>query len=356
MLLPVSTPLSYAVIAPIVRALSVDPRIEVVVSARHGGVKEARRFLDAPFSYERGIVASLRRYDLAVCSGFYFHSRRSLCAIEMFHGVSPKNYAVRKEATRFDHLFLIGEYHRRKFVRASLLSEEDERAWRVGMPKTDRLVHPDDDALSFIDALPIDRTRPTVLYAPTRSGSAGSSLEEGAIRWIDRLVERPVNVLVKLHDRSQRRYRTKLRHDFESELAERERAGRLVFVRHHDVIPLLLAADLLVSDLSSVASEFLLLDRPIVYLSTPAHEEKIRRSACERFGADDPEDLDYLRATGPVVGSERELLAAVDEELACPKGRSAVRHQRAAQLFYNPGRATERAVDAIYQILNLEAP
>ncbi len=356
MLFPASTPLSFAVFAPLARALAADPRVAVVVSARHGGRALARSCLDFPFSYLPGLLARWARFDAAVCPGFFFRSRRAGRLIEMFHGVSPKNYAVRDEVARFDRLFLIGEYHRRKFVRAGLLAEDDPRGVQIGMPKTDRLLVPDAACAAFLESLDLDRSRPVVVYAPTRSGSAGSSLDQGGFDLVDRMARLPVNLLVKLHDRSLRRYRDKLAVDYEQGFAAREAAGRLRLVRHHDIIPLLLAADVLVSDLSSVASEFLLRDRPIVFLAVPGHEERIRQGSARRFGVGDPEDLDYLRAAGEVVPPGGDPCAALERALADPGARSAARRERAELLFYNPGRATSRALAALYETIELNAP
>lgn len=352
-LFPASTPLSYAVFGPLARGLAADPRVAIFVTARHGGARLARECLDVPFRYVPNPIAPFRRFDLAVASGFYFRPRRRMLQVQIFHGVSPKNYAVRDEVRRFDRLFLIGEYHRRKFVRAGLLGEEDPRGLRIGMPKTDRLVHPDAVTLAFIRDLHLEPL-PTVVYAPTRSGSAGSSLDGKGLAMVDRLLEMPVNVLVKLHDRSSRRFRSRLAVDFEAELSRRESHPRLRFIRHHDVIPSLVAADLLVSDLSSVTGEYLLRDRPIVYLAVPGHEEKVRRGSGQRFGADDPEDLDYLRAAGEVVDTPAALARAVERGLADPAARGPERRERAARLFYHPGAATPRALAALRHVLGLE--
>ncbi|MBI4882090.1 MAG: hypothetical protein HY812_20875, partial [Planctomycetes bacterium] len=203
-LFPASTPLSFAVFAPLARALAADPRVAVVVTARHGGRALARACLDFPFSYMPGLLARWARFDAAVCPGFFFRSRRAGRLVEMFHGVSPKNYAVRGDAARFDRLFLIGEYHRQKFVRAGLLADGDPRGLRIGMPKTDRLLQPDAACAAFLRDLELDRSRPVVVYAPTRSGSAGSSLDQDGFDLVDRMASMPVNLLVKLHDRSLR--------------------------------------------------------------------------------------------------------------------------------------------------------
>ena len=355
-LFPVSTPLSFGVIEPLLLRLAQDSRIEIMVSVRHGGRQLAESCLQVPFTYVPGLAARFRRFDAAVCSGFFFHSSHIGQLVELFHGVSPKNYAVRDEVERFDRLFLIGEYHRRKFVRAGLLEEDDPRGRRIGMPKTDRLVNGDDSGSELIRALELDADLPTIAYAPTRSGASGSSLDEIGLDLIDILSRMPVNLLIKLHDRSLKRFRKKVKVDYERLISDLEPGNRIRLVRSHDVIPCLLAADLLITDLSSVGSEFLLRDRPVIYLSVPEHERKIRTSSERRFGSDDPENLDYLRGAGDVIHGCDQLQVAVERALSDPERASSARRERAELLFYNPGQATEHALRALYELLNLEVP
>lgn len=355
-LFPASTPLSFVVVAPLVHALASDPRIKLAFTARHGGRALARQLVKVPFQYVPGPLAKWQRFDLAICSGFFFRSRRSREMVEMFHGVSPKNYAIRAEVDRFDRLFLIGEYHRRKFVRAGLLEEDDPRGLKVGMPKTDRLLNPGGEGALLLESLQLDPGLPTVVYAPTRSGSSGSSLDSSGLELIDRIREMPVNLLVKLHDRSLPRYRKSMKVDFAALILARQQGSRVRLVCDPDVVPALLAADVLISDLSSVSSEFLLRDRPVVLLSVPHHEEKIRASSLKKFGADDPENLDYLRQAGEVVEMPESIPAALERALSDPAARSAERRARAKLLFYNPGRATAVATEATYRCLELSPP
>lgn len=356
MLFPISTPLSLAVVEPLVRRLSKNPRLELWVTSRHVDRPEVGRLLGGPLKTVPTWMAPFRRFDVAICPGFFFRSRRGTPLVQMFHGVSPKNYAARSDVLRFDQLFLCGEYHRRKFVRAGLLEDGDPRGVSVGMPKTDRLVAAEPSFLAAARAVRAgsgDSDRPCVLYAPTRSGSAGSSLESFGLEVVEALSRRPIDLLVKLHDRSDRRFRRKLKVDYEAEL--RRRAPQARVVKTHDVVPLLAAADVLITDLSSVAGEFMLLDRPVVFLACPEHEERIRRAGVARFGADDPEDLDWMRAAGEVVGDASAAVTAVDRALAEPGRQSELRRDRAAQLFYHPGRSTAAAVDALSKRLGLES-
>ncbi|MFG0320382.1 MAG: CDP-glycerol glycerophosphotransferase family protein [Planctomycetota bacterium JB042] len=352
-LFPVSTPLSLAVVEPLVRRLAADPRLSLRVTSRHVGRAEVRSRLGPEVRTVPSWWAPYLRFDAAVCPGFFFHPRRRTPLVQMFHGVSPKNYAARSEVERFDTLFVCGEYHRRKFVRAGVLAEDDPRGVRVGMPKTDRLVAGGEAFDAEVRAARGPSDRPVVLYAPTRSGAAGSSLESFGLEVVERLVRGPAEVVVKLHDRSDRRYRRKLKVDYEAEIRRRAPGARVATT--HDVVPFLAAADVLVTDLSSVAGEFMLLDRPIVFLSCPEHEERIRRAGAERFGDDDPHDLDWLRAAGEVADDASAAEAAVERALADPAERSALRCERAELLFYHPGRATEVAATALLGRIGLES-
>jgi hypothetical protein len=354
-LVPCSTPLSYAVVAPILRGLVAGGDVDVYVAARHGGTRVAAECLDVPFHYRHPVLARFVRYDVALCPGFYFGGR---CAtkVQVFHGVSPKNYAVSRDVADFEHLFLIGEYHRLKFGRAGFLAPGDARGYAIGMPKTDPLATPLPAAERERRhaVLDLDPSRPLVAYAPTRSGGAGSSMDEQGLAVIESLARLPVNVVVKLHDRSRRRFRRKLENDYEAAIAALAHGGRVRLWEGHDVIPLLALADVLVSDLSSVTHEFLLRDKPIVYLATESHDRKIVRTAARKFGADDPHDLPWLRRAGEVAADPTAAAAAVERALADPAARSAERRERAALLFYNPGRATAAAVAAVRRILELE--
>ncbi|MBK6941382.1 MAG: CDP-glycerol glycerophosphotransferase family protein [Planctomycetes bacterium] len=355
-LLPASTPLSYAVVAPLWVRLAADARIELMVSARHGGRELAEQCLDRPVRYVHRAFARFAKADLALCPGFHYRHGRARLRVQMFHGVSFKNYAVSDDVLAFQRWMVIGEYHRRKLVKAGLAREDDPRVLRVGMPKTDALLGPRTAGMELLARLGLDASLPTVAYAPTRSGSAGSSLEGFGLEAIDLLATLPVNVLVKLHDRSDRRFRAKLTRDYAAEIEARHRTGRVRIVRAHDVVPVLQAADVLVSDLSSVANEFLLRDAPVLYLSTPEHEAKIKSSAQRRFGDDDDASFDWMRAAGDVVPSAEALVPAVERALAHPRERSAERKERARLLFYNPGRATEVALAELYRLLELAPP
>ena len=118
-------------------------------------------------------------------------------------------------------------------------------------------------------------------------------------------------------------------------------------VHEWDVIGTLSIADLLITDASSVANEYALLDRPIVFIDVPELFEltlkKNARLDLETWG----------RRGGEVVAGVSEALAAVESGLADPGARSDVRRALVADLFYNPGHATAAAMDWISRELGV---
>jgi CDP-glycerol glycerophosphotransferase (TagB/SpsB family) len=100
----------------------------------------------------------------------------------------------------------------------------------------------------------------------------------------------------------------------------------------------------LVTDHSTVGFEFALLDRPIIVYDTPALKDAARI-------ADDK--WMFLRSMADVVNSPAALTRAVAAAFE-NAGRLRDARQRARALFAYPGRATERAMDIVYELLELE--
>ncbi len=172
--------------------------------------------------------------------------------------------------------------------------------------------------------------RPVVLFAPT--GERHNSMETMGEDLIAKLaaVDR-YDVLVKPHDHPHTTV------DWWERLAPLE-AEHVRLVRDPDVIHTLSIADLLITDASSVANEYALLDRPIVFIDVPELLALTLKKGARL-------DLDtWGRKGGEVVADVGEALEAVEDGLADPGRRSATRQAIVADLFFNPGRATDAAV------------
>jgi len=173
-----------------------------------------------------------------------------------------------------------------------------------------------------------------VLYAPT--WGAGSSLEAMGEAVVKILLTMGLTLVIKLHDHT-------LNDPYWREKVKEWKGLGASIYQDPDIVPAMAASDLLLSDLSSVANEYLLLDRPIVYLAAPDYEK--------RYG--DTIDLKtWGLAAGPLVKEEDQLSKAILEALDQPLAYSEVRRKMANNLFYNPGQATQKAVDVIRELIH----
>jgi len=252
--------------------------------------------------------------------------------VQIFHGLSFRNRQIREQTMSYDYYFIVGPYMYRKFVMGGLLEEDDPRGLKIGFPKTDRLLNGEHNRRELLREYGLDGSRPVILYAPT--GEKHNSLETMGGDVVSRLANSGrYNLLVKLHDHPK-----DTATDWFSKLAVFEDTYTRV-VRDFDVIPLLFLADLLITDASSVSSEYSLLDRPMVFLDVP---ELIGR-AMKKKGA--RVDLDtWGRRGGLVVGSPDGILEAVESSLGDAKRFAEIRIAMARDLFYNHGTATEEGM------------
>ncbi|MCZ6653762.1 MAG: CDP-glycerol glycerophosphotransferase family protein [Planctomycetota bacterium] len=258
--------------------------------------------------------------------------RRVDTRIQIFHGISFRNRAVRPANMACDHYFMAGTYMHRRFVEAGLFQKDDARAVPIGFMKTDRLVNGDLDRQAVLDRYGLDRTRPVILYAPT--GQKHNSLERTGEQVIRELKSTGLyHLLIKLHDHPRNRridWRDRLR-KFEDDQCK--------VVQELDVIPLLFSADLLMSDASSVTNEFALLDRPMIYLDVPELMERARAVK------DSMLDLDRWGRRGGIVARDGDDIVALVESSLCNRmAHSDERRAMVRDLFYNPGEATSAAM------------
>ncbi|MBI4881983.1 MAG: CDP-glycerol glycerophosphotransferase family protein [Planctomycetes bacterium] len=263
--------------------------------------------------------------------------------VQVFHGVSFKNCAINNRSVHFDRLFLPGPYHRRMFIQRGLYREGDPRLVMTGIPKLDRLVDGSLDRAQVLRCLDLDPARPAVLFAPT--GDPGNSLSRHGEEIIKTLLRLPVSVIVKPHD-----------HTADDPLCPIDWRARLRAWKHErlraelgsDVVPLLAAADLLITDASSVAFEYTLRDRPVVFMDVPEILNGPRRRKM---------DLDtWGRKGGDVASAPAQLLTLVPKLLENPQEKSECRRAIARDLFFEPGKATDRALRRMYEDMDLEAP
>jgi CDP-glycerol glycerophosphotransferase (TagB/SpsB family) len=335
-------PVHFVCFRPLYEALSADPSNEVLVSGGTRHVDEAgNRQHDTADMYASFDLPpeSVVDYDelpdldvdvlVSACTK-PIKPRSYAETVQIFHGLSFRNRAIRSQNTHYDNYLMLGPYMVRTFERRGLFAKGDPRVSEIGFPKTDRLLNGTLDRASVLRELGFSGDRPVVMFAPT--GAHGNAMEvhgEELVKYFTETQE--YDLLVKPHDHP------KADVDWFDRLAPLE-SEHTRLLREFDSIPSLFATDVLISDASSIANEYLLLDRPLVFLDVPA----LLESAA---GEDDRLDLDtWGRKGGTVAHDVAEAERAVASALADPDRLSSVRKSITQDLFFNPGSATEAAV------------
>ena len=347
-------PVHFVCFRPIYERLRRMPGIEVWLSGGRDAAAEGlppmtARQLYASFDVDQQRVIELeemrrRTFDLTFCahvSGYF--PEDDLERIQLFHGVSFRNMAVRRDVLVYDRLFVVGPYMRRLFTDKQLLRDRDPRLVNIGFPKLDRLVDGTLDRGAILRGLGLSGDRPVLLYAPT--GQKDNSLEHTGEAMLERLRRTGrYDILVKLHDHPRDRDT-----DWAARLAPMLDAHTRL-VTDYDVVPYLFVADLLITDASSVSNEYALLDRPMVFLDVPQLLGAMQKKGVAL-------DLDtWGRKGGVVTRWPDDAVEAVAESLAHPTRESEVRRAMTRDLFYNPGRATDAAVQWVTERLAAARP
>lgn len=341
------TPVNFTMFAPIYRALVNDPRVDVRFTASDEPHRLSEIYRDAgDVTLIHPRRAAFMKFDAYVASDFMWATLpRGTCRIQIFHGVGGKYGfdAPDRSMREWHRLFFVNERRLRNYVKAGAIDANSPAIRLVGMPKVDCLVDGTFQRDAVLQSLSLDPSLPTVLYAPT--WSPASSLNAMGVGLVRALIDRPLNLIVKLHDRSRdlrERYSGGV--DWVKRLEPLLRGTRGVIAPGHDISPYLVAADLMVTDHSSAGFEFLLRDRPLV---------RIHRPELLQLANVHPDYAALLASVSHSVDTLTEVLMAVDEGLNDPAAGADRRRQVASELFYRPGGATARATEYLYEALAL---
>lgn len=340
------TPVNYTMVAPVHRAMAADPRVTFHFTASEEPHRLQEIYRAVPgLDLIAPAVARRMRFDAYIASDYMWQPLpRGTCRIQIFHGVAGKyGFDAPTESLRsWDRLFFINERRMRNIIAAGALDAGSDAIRLVGMPKADCLVDGTFQRDAVLAELDLDPALPTVLYAPTRSPE--SSLNAMGLDLVRAIAQRPVNLIVKLHDR-QRDLREPYSGGVDWVAALEPLLGpRTALAPGADISPYLVAADLMMTDHSSAGFEFLLRDRPLV---------RIHRPELLRLANIHPDYVDLLASASESVLTAAEAIAAIERGLADPATRSASRRAVAEELFYRPGGATARSVTELYDVLSL---
>jgi hypothetical protein len=352
-LIEVRSPMNLEVLRPIWTALANDPRVHVTFTAIENAW--VRPSLEAAGLAERllaGDRAIWKRFDLAFNADPWdaLDLRRCSRRVNFFHGVAgkydlddPAAIGRHVDFTIYDRLMFANEDRLRRYVDAGVVPRD--RAALVGFPKADDLVNGRWSAAAVRGELGLDPALETVLYAPTFAPASSLHLAGEGI--IEALLDTGRNVIVKLHDRSMVPHAKYTAHvDWPARLARFAGRANYAFATGAHAGPYLAAADVMITDHSTIGFEFALLDRPLVVFDAPDLLEQARIN---------PDKWRQLRDMADIARTPGELPAVVARALANPGRHAAARRATAQSLFAHTGHSTERALEVVYDLLELPA-
>jgi hypothetical protein len=347
------TAMDYGMMAPVHRRLLADARVQTWLVSSERPRRVGEIFREAP--REAALLspreAMIKRFDAYVAADMVWATLpRGACRVQMFHGVAGKWSHVYDRPGRsmrhWDRLFFINRRRLQNYLASGAIDHGSSAIRLVGMPKSDCLIDGSLTRDAVLQAHGMDAARTTVLYAPTWTQfSSLNVLGEDIVR---RLVDAGYRVLVKLHENSlDRAVANSGGIDWAARLQPILARGDGHLIRSADASPWLVAADVLITDHSSIGFEYLLLDRPLIRISMP---QLISRADVAT------EYVDLIGSASTTIESADEVVAATDRALANPGHLSHARRALAAELFHGPGRATDRAIHELYALMELGLP
>ncbi len=350
-LINAALPMEYAMIEPVYKRMREDTRVDFYFTSTTHPNKMDDIFSDTDGSVRTIPTAQTKwmKFDAYLAADYIWAALpRGTRRVQFFHGVAGK-YAERydrpeRSMREWDRFFFINRKRMSNFVTSGAIEPDSPAARLVGMPKVDRLVDGSLDRDTILHTLGLDPALPTVLYAPT--WTPYSSLNALGEDLVTALANTGVNLIVKLHDNSLDvgDVRNSGGIDWLARLTPALHGRRGHLAKRGTIAPYLVAADLMISDHSSAAFEYLLLNRPLIRIEMP---ELIARTNIP------PDYVALMAEASTTVRSVAEILKAVEHGLANPELLCQTRCVVAEELFYKPGTATARAAKEIYEMMEL---
>ena len=240
---------------------------------------------------------------------------------------------------RYDLLCLVGKHMEEKFRELNLLTDTN---WKpVGFPRLDCEINNELSRDEILNDLNLDPELKTVLYAPTWRGHQEMNLSSIADMGLEicESIDENMNFIFKPHPI------VKEHNEFPEiiEQIEMHAKNQQNFVypdAFTDIIPLLYVSDLLITDFSTVAIEYLAFDRPIIFAD---HLGEVYI---------DPNLVEvWIREAGEIVRNPNEFTNAIWRCLESPSEKSEIRRRYCDYFFYTlDGKASERATKAIIEL------
>ena len=257
--------------------------------------------------------------------------------VQIFHGLGEEKRGHYRINNLFDIYCTPGPFMTEKFIDLKNRYKSFQ-VYETGWPKLDRLSRTSNLNKRKSD-FGFDPGKPVILYAPTFSPRYSSA--KALYSEIKSMQDQRFQWLVKFH--------SLMNKDIIAEFELLERTSFKI-ERSDDILPVMEASDILLTDTSSVAYEYLLMDRPIITFRTTTRSDKginlfepvDLRGAIER-SLINPEEYSWNRSVyrdmiHPYTDGQSALrvLQVINNELS--------KNKVGSNIHRNPSRATRRVI------------
>lgn len=282
------------------------------------------------------VVSHPNRIPVKRKTCLWFHTHHSI----PFKAVLGKS--LLEAMSQYDIHFLTADMIRDHFRDMVMVNGKTLKV--VGQPLVDPLIRGDFDREKILCGLGLNPEKKTVLYAPTWSHDFEDSYKKSLFpKWMqsqEELLEKicqfmeqmNLNFIIRLHRLADMWWSDK----FDKLIKKSTNVIKMSSTSHPDSVPYLFASDVLITDYSSIANDFIVLNRPIIYL-VPDYEL-----------FDDGFIVPPSYRAGDIVKDKDEFFAAIINSLENPDKFSAKRKEIAAKLHTKlDGMAAERSAQVI---------
>jgi CDP-glycerol glycerophosphotransferase (TagB/SpsB family) len=263
-------------------------------------------------------------------SAHFFKKVSGVKHVQVFHGISDKPFSFHKSLKSYDLITVPGSKKKEDIIKKGLASADKIEI--IGFPKLDHFLHSDFDHGVFMDEIGIDRSKKTVLYSPTWADrNKYSSFSKFVVSILRNLTE--YNVIVKPHVNI---LKYKPWQILKAYMLKRKNC--YIFPKSMNVLPFMAVSDIMITDISSVAQEYLAFDKPLVFLSSRP-ENTI------------PEGHKWIWKCGDVIEDKRDISRIVKKGLENPDEYKTQRKSAKSYIFFEfDGRSSLRFKELIMKL------
>jgi len=270
----------------------------------------------------------------------FYTGKRGSKWIDVWHAVEVKDIGREKSLADYDIGFVTSEFYKQYYSRRAKISDKLKI---TGDSRTDPLVKKNWDKKELLEKMGIPLNRKNILYAPTwghrkrKVFLPWQNIEQNIEDFEEFCEENNCSFLIRMHPNWYRK-----NPDENKKLEDAIKKSKHIFdlstQKYTDVQHILCITDVLITDWSSIANDFILLNRPIIFIDAklPVKELILK-----------PEDR-----AGHIVRNKQEFFEKLKESVDNPKIFEEKRKILMKKLYkYLDGNSSRRCAEEIIKLL-----